>query len=111
MGLTGAELGAELGNIYKMGKQILPGVADDFNSAYLNTPVIASSNTQRGGGLGADPGPAMDGLLEKLNKATQDTETTLRDVADRLVWTANDFKTTDTEAMNEFDRRRKEIDG
>lgn len=111
MGLNGEELGAELGNIYKMGKQILPGVADDYYKAWLNTPVIASGTTRRGGDLGVDPGPKMDNLLDKLNKATKDTETVLRDVADRLVWAANDFKSTDQAAEDEFEKRRKKVDG
>lgn len=110
MGLTGTELGAEIGNIYKMGKEVLPGVADDYNDAWANTPAAVSGSTSRGGGLGDDPGPKMDALLDKLNKATFDTEDALRDVAQALVWTADDYVFTDQAAKDEFDRKRKKVD-
>jgi len=110
MGLHGKELGAELGNIYKMGKEVLPGVADDYGKAWANTPVVVSVTTRRGGGLGDDPGAKMDALLDKLNKATRDTEDALRDVAQALVWTADDYKFTDDAARQEFERKKRQVD-
>lgn len=111
MGLTGRGLGAELGNIYRLGKEDVPRVADDYHDAWANTPVVLSGSTSRSGGLGDDPGGKMDQLLDRLNKATSQTEEVLRDVAQRLVWTAVDYEITDDEAQQEFNRKKKQVDG
>jgi hypothetical protein len=111
MGLHGQALGAELGEIYRAGKRTLPAVAADYATAWLHTPDGVAPLTKRGGGLGADPGPKLDQLAERLSLAVSATRDALQDVADRLVWTATDYEGTDQAAQDEFDRRRKEVDG
>jgi hypothetical protein len=109
--LHGQQLGAELGEIYRMGKETLPTLAADYVTAWQQTPESVSSLTRRGNGLGEDPARVLNDLLDLVNDAVRTTQHALQDVAERLVWTAEDYKATDQEAQAEFERHKKEVDG
>jgi hypothetical protein len=108
---TGEDLGIELGRVYKAGYTLLPEVADEVRVAWINTPVSISFETARGGDLGANPGSALDSMLDQLNHATKETEDVLRDVGAALVWCCLHYDRMDDAARAEFDRQRKKVEG
>jgi len=111
VGKSGEDLGIELGRVYKAGYTLLPEVANEVRTAWVNTPVSVSSSTARGSGLGSDPGPALDSMLDELNQATKETEEVLRDVGAALVWCCLNYDRMDQAAQTEFDRQRKVVEG
>lgn len=107
----GYELGVELGRVWDAGKNLLPQAADDIRTAWVNTPGTASNLTSRSSGIGNDPGGKLDEMLRLMNKALLDTEDALRDVGQALVWTADDYQFSDTEAEKTFQDQKKKLEG
>lgn len=106
MALQGEDLGVELGKVYHAGKTLLPKVAGDVFDAWTHTPTLISGSTARGGGIGKDPGAALDAMLTKLNEMTYTTSQILNDVGAALVVTANDYSTTDHAVKTAFDNEK-----
>ena len=109
MALHGEDLGAELANLWHDGTKVLPKVAGDYHTAWLNTPISISGYTTRGGGLGTDPGSAFDAVLNHLNNVTSHTEKVLDGVGQALVWTANIYAETDAAAKATFDAQMNQL--
>lgn len=105
-GKSGAELGADLGALWHAGKHTLPQVADDYWDAATNIPTLTAPITARGGGLGQDPGGAIDGYAGRVYRMLLDTRLALSEVAEALVWVADEYAATDASCRAEFERKK-----
>lgn len=105
-GKKGDSLGADLGVLWYAGKHDLPAAADDYWDAYTNVPALTSPTCARGGGLGVDPGAAIDEFASRVSKALLDTRTALAAVGDALVWVADTYAATDTSCQSAFNRKK-----
>lgn len=94
-GKRGDALGADLGALWYAGKHDLPDMAEDYSTAWVNTPSGTRGSTTRGGGLGFDPGSQLDEMCERVNKFLLDTKAVLTDVGEALVWVADEYAATD----------------
>lgn len=107
---NGEALGVELGTIYEYGRVTLPQLSTEYDQAWMFTPTAVGAITARGGGLGMDPGAKFDSLLDVLNKATAQTRDVLTEVAQRLVWAADDYHGADSAAERVFNAQKRKAD-
>lgn len=114
MSKHGTALGADLYELWDAGTNMLPGVADDFETAWENVPFGVSDLCTRSGGLGLGTyggGSGIDYALDQLNDCISTTQKNLRATGHALVWIANEYAKTDDTAKAEFNRKKRDMDG
>lgn len=112
MAKHGTALGADLYELWDAGTHLLPTAAEQFRSAWASTPGTVAGTCLRSGALGISdtgPAPALDAVLDLLDRATSETERNLRAVGDALVRVAGEYARTDEAAAAEFRRKQESL--
>lgn len=108
-GKRGYVLGSHLGTLWRSGRDDLPRVADDYRAARRLTPSSVSSLCARGGGLGHDPSAELDAMIDRVNGFLRDTEQALNEVAEALIWVADEYAATDASCQEQFLAKKKSL--
>jgi hypothetical protein len=107
---SGADLGFELFELYRAGKQNLPNVAAEYHSAALSVASAlsqASSAFTRPAQFGGAQGPAYgewSELQQTIEKVLYETEDNMLDTGAALILAANTLAASDTDAKTALDK-------
>jgi hypothetical protein len=110
MGKSGSELGADLALIYQTGAQLLPHLADQFQSAKSTITAIGDDS---GGAWGRDASlgigatgclPNFNAYVDAIAAHLTSTATNLDDTGAALCYASTDYAASDDGAKAEFDR-------
>lgn len=111
----GHELGVDLGNLFNAGKYLIPGVADQLSDGASAIPSYIG-NFYRSGGYGKSdgyngPSTEVNNYVTELTGIMSTTAKNLNDVAVAITYIATHYQWTDEEARQEFNTRRKQLEG
>ncbi len=105
----GDELAHQKQQLWRTGRHVLPGAADQLNIAYVNNPTYSSYVFGRTGPVGVDLGPQWEQLAELLDRSLQRNEDAVRDIAVWMLGYITDMSATDQYSKARFDRLKKEL--
>ncbi len=101
---TGADLGADLYELYRAGNDNLPNVAEEYVTAATS---VGNSQSFRPPGQGNAPAQ-WNSLATHIAQILNDTAKNLDDTALALIMAVNEYAATDAAAKAELDRLVRE---
>lgn len=110
---SGKDLGLDLFELYKAGKQHLPHVASEYTSAGASVSGASSAAScfQRHQIFGGTNGPAFqewNELRDTVQTFLNDTGNNLNETGQALVLAADTYSATDSAARDELERLKRE---